>query len=346
MGLRSTQFFSTILSLFLSINLQAKVIILGDWDNTIVENRKENGGTFQTLFKLFRIEQRSTTMQEEVSGPETVWVNHSDLHKIKKYLGKGSREPGAISRRVTLEDGSSICPGDYFIKNPETFENFITYKNEKNILLEDFQLAEKREPRESWQGPFWKYMALILSNEETAKSFGVITARGHSIEQWKELFLYFQKKGYIKYLPNFDLFYNVSLPQYDALSLESNTSIKKSKIVQELGIHLSKLPLAEGETSHTLIFADDEQSTVEMVYDRVHQLTTRSLGPVQYGVFNFGYQREIREAGRPQFSMIEPKGTYRKATLRERVGNFPQFSEEQLALLTPTCAEAILEESK
>jgi hypothetical protein len=346
MGLRSTQFFCAIVSLFFSVNLPAKVIILSDWHNTLVECRKEYGGTFQTLFKLFRIEQRSTTMQEEVSGPETVWVNHSDLHKIKKYLGKGPREPGALSRRVTLEDGSSITPGEYFIKNPESFEKFITYNNPVNELFEDFKRAEKLEPKNAWHGPFWKYMVLILSNEETAKSFGVTTAAGYSIEQWKELFLYLQKKGYIKYLPNFDLFFNTSHPKFDALSLEGITSVKKSKILEDIGLHLSKLPLAAGETSHTLIFADDEQGNVEAAYDKAHQLTTRSLGPVQYGIFNFGYQREIREAGRPQFSMIESKGTYRKATLRERVGNFSQFSEEQLALLAPTCAEALLEESK
>ncbi|MBY0369166.1 hypothetical protein K2X33_00670, partial [bacterium] len=243
---------------------KAVSLTFSDFDNTLIETRESAGGTFETPFVLFRIEQRANTLQSPPSGPAEVLLNPIEFHRNKAYFGKGNGEPGALNREMTLKDGSKITPGEYYLRNPDSYRYFFSTPGRNNVL-EDLKAAEKRDPEGKWKAAFWPNMVEQLSNPESAKHFGLITARGHSKQDWEEFFQYLKEQGHIKYLPNFKLFHNVSLADYDQFSLRWNTARQKAGVLAEIVQHLGRLPNQESrlnpdgdatEPYHYVIFAD------------------------------------------------------------------------------------------
>lgn len=322
---------ATLASAFLDGRAAATTIYLSDFDDTLVETREAFGGTFKTGFKLFRIDYRATTLQPVYDGPAVVTVSPVDLHRIKRYLATGATRPGAINRKVRLEDGQAIVPGYYLIRSPDTFEYFFTGPPGVNYLLRDFQEAEAREPRDAFQGQLWPTMQKILSDPEGADSFGVISARGHSLDEWRELFEYFRVRGYIEHLPNFQLFHGVSLPEYDQFSLRKDVPVQKVRVLEEIARKLSRSPLGardvrlhpngrETAAYHYLVFADDKQETLDLAARLFQNLARSQVTKVKFGLFNMGNRTEVTESQRPQYSIVQPDGTFRHATEDEIEG--------------------------
>lgn len=345
--------FALVCSLFGARSL-ATTIVLADFDDTTVETRESFGGTFKTGFKLFRIEYRATTLQPVYNGPPVITVTPVDMHRIKRYLGEGPAKLGAINRRVNLEDGQVIVPGYYTIRSPDTFEYFMTAPAGENYLLRDFRLAEKRDPEGAFKGQFWDIMCRILASEKGAEALGFISARGHSLEEWRELFEYLKKRRYIENLPNFDLFHSISLPEYDQYSLRKDVPVQKVKVLEELARKLGRAPLGPRDTRlhpngkehapyHYLVFADDKQETIDLAAKLFQSLARSQAVKVKFGLFNMGNRTEVQASQRPQFAIVEPDGTFRHATEDELVGE-PEARREALiaaAEAAPTCSAKV-----
>lgn len=167
------------------------VLSVIDFDDTTLETREEHRGVFGTPFRLFRIEPRINTMQSTQVGPAYVDVSPAQLKRLEPYLGSGSQF-GAIARRATLDNGQVIVPGEYTLRDPDSFLYFFSAEAGSGDyrLLSDFQRAEERAARGEgdWRGPLWEFMLAHLAHQPVAQSFGFITARGHEPWEFHALF--------------------------------------------------------------------------------------------------------------------------------------------------------------
>lgn len=339
----------------LPTSLWAATIVMSDFDNTIVETREAQDGTFQTPFVLFRIEQRATTLQDAPRGPAEIHLSPIEFHRNRAYFGKGSGQPGALNRKIELQDGTVVNPGLYYVRNPESFRHFFS-TDDRNNPLEDLKAAQSRDAEGKWKGPFWETMVKILANPESARTFGLITARGHTEKDWVEFFEYLKKTGEIENLPNFRLFHNVSLADYDQFSLTWNTAQQKVGVMREMVQHLGRTPVTDERLSpdgktrepyHYLIFVDDNQETLDAAIRVFQQYAQNKTVRVKFGVFNTGNRTEVTASRRPQYAIIKSDGTFRHATPEEILGEPAQtFGPVRLNLETNgNCVEQLAQKS-
>ncbi len=323
-----------------------ETVWLVDFDQTLVESRREFGGNFRTAYRLFRIDQRANTLQDVASGPRHIDVNPIDYHRIEKDLGRGQGKPGRF-RKVKLEDGTTFIAGEYMLRNPDSFIFYGVHQDEpRNYLLEDFKAAEKSTGR--FQGELWSLMQYALSNKHSSQHFGVITARGHTKKHWMDFFRYLKnKKGksgkhtpYINYLPNPTYIHNTSHPDYDQFDLDWDKAKQKIGVLERTIRDLGRVPVSDSdvrlhpdgkihEKFHTLVYADDNQASLEAAVDLFRQYIWAGVYPIKFIVINTGLKTEIRQTQRPQYAVMKLDGTFRQASYLERLGEPADLTEEQ-----------------
>lgn len=321
------------LGVFLCVQSSLGVtLILSDFHDTIVETRRNSScsGTFETKVILYRIEQLGSVIIPRVDEPEQVEVTPFELERIRKSLGSGPLEPGAIKETVKLSSGKTIHPGYFFIRNPDSYKYFMEAPAGKNYLLRDFKAAELREPKEGFKGPFWDSMVEILKTKEGAQSFGVISAAGYSEKEWQEFFEYLQSKKYIKHLPNFSLFRSISRPEFDKYSIDWDVPGKKVAIAREFALALRFQSLSDSDVRlapdgkskgkyHSILFADDKKETVHGMSELFFYLSRSQLvSPVKYGIFNAGTNVRTQ---RDRFWIVSDTGIARSAVDREIISD-------------------------
>ncbi|MBN8555033.1 MAG: hypothetical protein J0L93_06270 [Deltaproteobacteria bacterium] len=351
------------LYLFLALNVlfialggfqvRAATIILSDLDGTLVKT--EGHSPFGTYYKLYRIDQRVSVLQKPIEGPEVLHISTGDFERYKNHLAKGQGHPGQlISARLkdaidpaTKKEISNFIPGDYEIRDPATFEFF--KEGRENFLLQTLERAYKADPSgKSWKGPFWDQMVKALSTAETAQGFGVLTARGHSKEEWKEFFDFLIKKKFIKFHPNYDLIFSVGRPEFDKYNTEGNVSEKKRAILELISQRLRTVPVLESPRlnsdgdrqvlSHFLIFAEDNQEFLESAFREMdkHARNRQRASEIKFAIFNAGTDEEVQRTGRPRFSVINNSGLARRVTAEEFLGEFLPVSKTSVCKNTAT----------
>ncbi len=322
-------------------------IVLSDYDGTLVSHRISQNGTHSTPYVLFKVTEKPPVFEVlESSGPIEIEVSAWDFERLTqrsgnlltRRVGPGQIFWGAL-QSLTLQNGETIVPQHYEFDQPRSFRYFLNHLDPKptvNRILESFKEAEaaptpegfkpKWEGHLAWQGTFFREMQLMLSNPETAANFGVITARYHPIEHWKALFRHWKKRGYIEYLPNFDLFLNVGDPKYDHLVRDPDPALRKAAVLDEFIrtlIHVPARSSAASESpSHRLIVAEDTQRNLEKMvalFKGYAMSPPRATVPVEFAVFNAGTPTEIRDSKIPEFTVIEPTGRLVRSVFDEFV---------------------------
>ncbi len=184
-------FFLSLL-LFQPSSSAARIYVYSDFDNSLVEALR---GAFKTHFRLYRITYRSNVLQSPIEGPETIDVSPRDLYRLvdregRSLLARGEGAPGPIGIKFKLEDGTIIEPGNYMIVAPQTFEKFlIDNRGKQNHLLNDLKAAFEADPSgDKIRGKAWPLMQLMLAHPETAKYFGILSARAHARSEGIEKF--------------------------------------------------------------------------------------------------------------------------------------------------------------
>ncbi len=341
---------------------QNRTIILSDFDGVFVEDRvlvNSRGkvsveGAFKTPVILFRQELRGHSIQDVPTGLEEIQVDWHTFMKIQRrdLLAKGPRQLGNQIDSFKTINGESFYPGEYEIRLPQTYKYYFeSFEKGKNYLLDEFKLAEKRAKARgvSWKGRHWKTIEKILSTAETAKNFGIITARGHSKKEWKEFFRYLKKKKYIKFEPNYDLIHGVTRPdEYDLYGMEihGEVAMRKAKLVRELcQIGLSREEIDPGdlrispkgkdhpkEAVHSVVVIDDSIDMIEALHKELATVVTGQDARVKIAIIDVslpgdeflpkarGITGQISRQKRPRYSIITPNGTYRLAEDIEILG--------------------------
>lgn len=329
------------LAVFFTWTAEAKLVVFSDFDGTIVEDREHAPfkGTFKTPFVLYRIPQRLSTIQEPLTGPETLEVSPHDFHRMRPHLANGNR-PGS-NRKYTTHSGVQVVQGEYQSLNPQTFKYFFSdTSGERNYLLEAFDKAYEGE-KDAWKGGFFPIMQALLSHEETAKTLMIGTARGHSAKDWEGFFQRLKDLEEIKHLPDVAAFHNVSLEGYDRYDITGNITGRKTGLLTDIAWRLGRMVATEDRLApdgkatgkyHYLILVEDHQTTIEAWAKEAQSLARNKRLPnnVKFGIFNFGTKTAIADARRPQFSIVTSDGTFRAATPAELVGE-PSVETPELA---------------
>lgn len=298
-----------------------KVMILSDFDNTFVENRRHHGGTFHTTVRLFRIPTQASLMEASSAGPEVVDLTHDDLEQISQYLAPSLDIPGPIRKQVTLESGIQFDPSYYFFKSPESYIRFGALPNTPDVhwLMEDLKAAGKS----GWKGPFFQILQEFLASEEGAQSVGILTARGHSREVWHHFFTYLRDQGEIHFLPEPHNYHSVGRSghenKYDHIK---DIPSRKAEVLREYALELANTPLTDqdevlgpdGKTTermHFLVFADDHPEIIEKALELFQSLAQQDRMPVKFALFNSGLDSQVKESRRPRFIVIQSNGSVR-----------------------------------
>ncbi len=336
----------------------SRTVILSDFDGVFIEDRNvydldgklRRRGAFKTRVVLFRQELREHSIQEVPSGPETVEVDWETFTHIRRngLLAQGPRHLGNQIDSLKDIEGNEFYPGEYELRQPASYKYYFEADEEgRNYLLEDFKEAEKLSETRGydWRGRHWKAIEKILNHEETARHFGIITARGHSIEEWKEFFRYLKRKGYIKYEPNYDLFHPISRPDWDLYTTETDFSDRKARIARDTVLAMRREepnqshlrvsldgPDYEKEPLHTLVLIDDTREMIEAYHRTMRGLVTDrrartkvviidlSLPQEEFLDRSHGVTGQIPREKRPRYSVITSTGRYREALPIEVIG--------------------------
>ena len=144
----------------------------------------------------------------------------------------------------------------------------------------------------------------------------------------------------------------MSLPEFEQYGLGGDVARQKVNILMELATRLGRVPLGTSDERlhpngkevgefHFVIFADDNQETIELAVKECQAMVQSRRVPVKFGIFNMGYRSDIIASGRPQFAIIEPGGTFRQATDLERIGEPAAATGLPTTQGASTCGEAI-----
>lgn len=295
-----------------------------DFDGTLVEDRQSRDGAFNPNFILFRNNTRLNLLQEVAVGPEVVEVGQQDLEKIKPYLAAGEGRPGAIGRTAKLESGLQIKPGEYFLRNPDSFKFFREAPAGENYLLQQFQAAEHlaRESGQKLFGPAWAYFVELCKTPEGARTIAISTARGHSEREWAEFFDHLVKEGYIEHKPATRRIFNMTRPEFDrfngmggALGGDPwNIPERKSGHFGEILLDLRNVPVPEarpGEARilHDVRFFENSPENLEALQRVSRRIIFADASPTRVTLINVGLTTDVREArerGRPEVAVLEP----------------------------------------
>lgn len=293
-----------------------------DFDGTLAEDRQVRGGSFNPKFIIYRNNQRLNLLQDIATGPEELLITAQDLRLIKDHLGNGEGRPGTVGRKAELQDGTKIQPADYYLRYPDSLRYFReSTKPGENHLLATFIEAEKDVAKKDtdtskrgikWQGPLWGMFVSLCETQAGADSVGIITARGHSRQEWNELFDYWLKKRYIRFKPDIDRVYNVTRPEFDFYSNHGgahgmdavNVPERKAMILQEIIMDMKRVNPGAGQ-KHELYFAEDNQENLNRVAKLFRHVAYGNYAPVRMVLINAGLTTEIRESERPEVSYIE-----------------------------------------
>lgn len=301
----------TALILFTSFKLQAQVsMAFFDWDGTIVEHRQSQKGVFSTPHILFRIDDVGQHLLVGLDlTPRELEVSQQEYHRMHPWLAKKNGQPITVNRMITLDNGQQVRPALYYERFPDTFARFRESPDAKrNYLLEAFKEAERRGQNREFMGRYWDVMAAWCSTEETAKFFYILTARGHSEQEWNALFKYMIKRRYIRFRPGHVI--NMSRKEFDRYGLPGHMAERKGNFLLEQIRALTDVDLPVG-AKHEIIVADDEQRNVQRFVEIFRRVAYAAQNPIQLVLGNSGLRTDIRESILTEHSVIESEGSFR-----------------------------------
>jgi len=297
----------------------AEEIFIVDFDDTLVESRGAFRGNFVTPIRLFRIHDRSTTLEALPEGPEVIEVNGAELYEIKHRLAKGPGKTGDLLKTYRLSTGLEIYPGFYEFRWVDSLVYFDRSRNEhgQNFLIDSFATAEAEG--EGWKGLYWDAFAELLSDQERARRVAIVTSRGHDRQDWIEFFSHLQEKGYIRYTPRPEMIHPLGRSEYEPLGPRTDMATRKLNQIEKIVRSLSQIALKEGETAHRVVIAENDGRTMDLIYQRMAELVRRrAYGQLEIYFVHTGYDWEVQESQRPRVSVMTESGAVRELSAVER----------------------------
>lgn len=254
--------------------------------------------------------------------------------KITLYRKTGAHGALPETRGVSTDDFALIRdkighPGEwenYELRRTATENSFLFFgpagdgAGGRNYFLEDLKSAVL-SGKPGWKGPAWDAMVFALSNEETARNFGVITARSHLPDEMLEAFAWLRSIGYIRYLP--------ALENLHAVGGTANPSAEKARIMIAELEELATIPVGKKWKAvdgpdpvkrgqyHVWTFSDDDWGNFAKARDAIgEEMRKGKFGNTKVMLFFTGVNHPTES---PHGIVLLPNGEPRPLTATEEV---------------------------
>ncbi len=238
--------------------------------------------------------------------PETRGVSTDDFALIRDKIGKSGEWENYELRKTATENS--------FLRFGPAGDG----PGGRNYFLEDLK-ETILSGKSGWKGPAWDAMIFALSNEETAKNFGVITARSHLPEEMLEAFEWLRSIGYIRHLP--------ALENLHAVGGAADPSGEKAKIMIEELAELEAIPPGKKWKSvegpdpmrrgqyHVWTFSDDDWGNFTKARDAIgEEMQKGKFGNTKVMLFFTGVNHPTEK---PHGIVLLPSGEPRPLTAAE-----------------------------
>jgi hypothetical protein len=339
------------------------VYFVSDFDSTIVageESRsKERNGSWNTPFVLRRVFYRGNVYQPVAEGDQELIVSQRDFYNLtifNDYLARGETKPGiAVGRIMTVTDMKTgkkikIRPSEYMAA-PDWFRFYRgDPTGQRKYLVEDFHRAVEGG---KWKGPLYPIVAAILSTSEGAKAMAYQSARFFPDPEWNQLHEEMAKETMNDALPirNSPAYYaSTSSPDFEKFS-ENPTYAPSAKPgwQEELIRMVIKQDIANAPTllspngdamkkTYFIPILEDNPDAVERIHELFKKYATDTYGRhIKFGLYNGGFEADVKRTGRPRFSIYMNNGLVRPATEAELFGEVvpvdPAIAAEAIKVL-------------
>lgn len=326
-----------------------------DFDNVTLESRRVRKGTFATPYRVFRVEQRENAAQPVAPAAEFVDLHPWDWDRLASFLAKGPGQLGSVSRVDTLQDGTKFKPGYYMASNPDSFLYFLEASSSdgEGHLLRNIREAYQRDPQKHFLGMAWPIVKLRFSDPATARTTGFLSARGHSQKEWGDALSYLWQQEAIPYAPDLRNVHGASRAEYFKFDVRWRIPHIKAGTLSALALEIARLPLTDAdirispdgqgtEKRHSLVFLDDNQTTIQLVSALFERLAMSRRYPIKFVIGNLGLASEVRQSRRPQFYVITKYGKHRPAKPIEVFGEPAGWDPQTLPVLaTKPCRQEL-----
>jgi hypothetical protein len=335
----------------------AASFLFSDFDETLVQCR--DGGHFRTHVRLFMVEWRNNTLLDQPTTPQEIIVTCADYDAMRRHLafnktqlGNEIARPFKLEEPITGNNGeliTEVIPGFYYNEPHQSYYPFY-YEHAAgtgNYLMEGYHAAKalaQKTGQSRWKGPVWEILRVWLSTAETARRVGVSTARAHSnAREWPELFRAWKADGELQHEPNYNLFFNISRPEFDRYNRDrSNITARKVGKWVEFATDLRRVALTAADERmhidnptqkgryHLLVIAEDNQNTLKQAAVELARLVQSRRVPLKVVLINAGTEAEVRDTamgGIPRYAVITSTGLIREATALEVFGEHSFLTE-------------------
>lgn len=331
-----------------SLSVFADSYLFLDFDNVVTECRQARQGTFKTPFRVFLVSQRGNVAQPLAPSEPYVDLSPWDWERLSGYLARGPMELGSVAFEARLQDGRKFRPGYYMMRNPDTFHYFLEApaSEKEGYLLQHFRDAYASDPAKRFLGMAWPILKARVLDPATLKTTGLISARGHSDEEWQEALDFLWKKEGLpsKHRIHPRNIHGMSRPEYDKYDIRWHIPLLKRGTLEKIAAELARKPLSDDDIRispdgkstqkmHTLVYFDDNQKTLEHISALFESLAMTRRYPIKFVIGNFGLTSEVTETRRPRFYVITKTGGWRKAKPIEIFGEPAGWTEDSLPAL-------------
>ena len=296
--------------LFTTVQIQAKVVYVLDFDGTIVDDA-DIASPWKTPWVLRRIDRINSSTQLSqnlIQSPETIEISFAEYISLmgKWSVGNGnvgSYREAKLSADPFLNRPKTIIPGYFFVDENSTFRFYKKGPQEENFLLLNYQQAMERIKKQkldplSFAGPAFPMLMKAMSNPLTVGDVHIFTARNQGDEAFQIFFQQLEADGFIANSigqnrrglptrPTLHQLQGIESILYGRNLVEGKKSVAESIIRQlsnssaELTQDYSAADPSKVIQTHTVIVAEDDPNNVKALVQLLNELshghTTRNL---------------------------------------------------------------------
>ncbi|MCB0392605.1 MAG: hypothetical protein KDD58_15050 [Bdellovibrionales bacterium] len=346
-----------LLTLCLSWQASAIVLLFSDYDNTITKDREN--GNWVTYYELHRVHSTAiSAIPIPLDQPNKIFISHKDWEDYEQLFSQGEGHTGYMLE-APLYDGIN--------ENGKTLESFIpgyfqkvgslTYSryrgdhyfgpdalNPVNYWREDRNKAKEltAQGKGTHIGPGHELMSYFLSDPYLRSGFRLVTARGYPDHAIMEVFKDMQKDGEINLLPLINpngkplSFWALGHPQFGNRWSTSSLHIKKSMVILEAANQWRMTPPVEQVLNpdgtnydyyHTFIIQEDNPKYIDAMVKIAQEITRRGVHFIKFVIRHMGTLEEVEanqfyvsngnQKQRSRDIVIKNDGSFRKAKKEE-----------------------------